>query len=152
MRRHPDHTPGPVPADELPTSASDQLRYVQPVMTFTPHPVAPPAQAKLEEPSGMNVMKLHVPLPAMVGVLVFFFGVVGSVALVWAKVAGHAEARDLHADVTEAIRGGGVAYKFDVASLRTDLQKQTRKLLKGMTIHCRQTPEEMRCTVELPED
>lgn len=130
----------------------------------TPTPVEIPlAQSRAfglppADNNGLNVTRLHVPLPAVITLLVFMAGGVISVTGVWFRLAAHAEAHEAHIDPTEATRGGGVAYRNEVTAVRTDLtqakgeiERRTRKLLKSMEISCHKNGDGLKCKVELPE-
>jgi hypothetical protein len=106
----------------------------------------------------MSVTRLHVPLPVMITVLVFMLGGVVSVTLVWGKTTEHRDDKHVHIDETEAIQGGGVAFKSDVAAVRTEFEQKmtgeyqkTRKMLKAMTIGCTTKHGALTCKVDLPE-
>lgn len=109
-------------------------------------------------PSGnVPVSNIHVPLPAMIAILVFMLGGVASMTLVWAASTNPA----MHLEPDVVTQGGGVAYKNEVKNVRQDFKdallsehRSTRKMLLQMTLRCRRAAggSDLDCTVSyLPE-
>lgn len=89
------------------------------------------------------VSQIHIPLPAMVAILVFMLGGVVSMTLVWAKSTDPA----LHLEPIIVTSGGGVAYKNEVKNVRQDFKdalldehRATRRMLLQMTFRCHRPP------------
>lgn len=89
------------------------------------------------------VSQIHIPLPAMVAVIVAMIGGVVSMTLVWAKATDPA----LHLEPAVVTNGGGVAYKNEIKSARQDFKdalldehRVTRRMLLEMQLRCRKAP------------
>lgn len=132
-----------------------------PVHERTPTPIVgvPIQMPAREEPSSINVMRLHVPLTVVVSVVVTLVATIASMTLVYAKVVNHADDQGLHLDTVESTHGGGPAFKLDVAKLAADTDRRLvleharmRRLLRAMEITCTQTEGRgLACRVALPE-
>lgn len=110
----------------------------------TPMPMTDTPQQSPE----ILIGQLKIPLPMFIGTVLFLIASVTTGAFTWARTSGHAEDRTVHLEAAASLRGGGPAYKNDlrVAYL------QTRRLLKSMTLMCRQDAQgAFSCKIDLPE-
>jgi hypothetical protein len=96
-------------------------------------------------------MKLQVPFPVMITVILSVSALVFSIALTSFRLISHVQAAEAHLDSKAVITGGGVAYRMDVLQLRGDFERKMRQTLKTMAINCRQKDDGMVCSVDIPE-
>jgi len=103
----------------------------------------------------IGVHKLHVPLIMVVGLGVSLVGMSG---VAW-RLISHAEAKAIHLDEQEVIRGGGVAYKQDVRAAESTFEhqmleqhKKIRALLRKVELRCRRTSTTTVCSIDVPEE
>lgn len=129
-----DKTPTPVTGVNLPTFPMHPLPQAH---SGAMH-LSPPQAEKT-----IPVSQIHIPLPAMVAVIVAMIGGVVSMTLVWAKATDPAS----HLEPAIVTNGGGVAYKNEIKSAREDFKdalldehRVTRKMLLEMQLRCRKSP------------
>jgi hypothetical protein len=92
-------------------------------------------------------LRLRLPLPLLVALLISVVGAVFGFGLSWANTTGHVDDREVHVDAQAARAGGGLAYQRDI----WEEHARIRVLLKSMVIECKSSAEGMRCRVDLPE-
>lgn len=113
--------------------------------------VVPPTQP-------VSINRVHVPLLVVIAFIGVIIGGVVSMTVVYATTRAHVIDEQIHINENSAVHGGGIAYKQDVAAVERRFEqrmqgeyRKTRKMLKGMTISCRNRRGALDCTVSLPE-
>lgn len=120
----------------------------------TPTPVEVPLPVPVNytshRPTGEHAVpinRIQLPLLMALGAGIVMASAITSFVLVWGKVMEHTESKIVHVDSQDVIKGGGVAYKTDLAAEG----RKTRKMLKDMIISCKKGGEGFICKTELPE-
>lgn len=122
-----------------------------------PMPIGMTAGMQQQDFSGsIDVRRLRMPVTMTIAILAVAAGAILSVALAWASITSHANNRAIHADETESLKSGGVAYHANIDQLRAEFKKsvhtegrQTRLLISTMAINCAKKGGEFNCTVQL---
>ena len=127
---------------------------LQPERTPTPVLGLPSVQPD----AGVSVTRLHVPISVVVGIFSVVVGGLVSMTMVWARTVDHGNDHAMHLDAQESMRGGGPAFKLEVATVKAECDKKLqtehqrmRRLLKAMTFRCETRGQGMDCHVDLPE-
>lgn len=107
----------------------------------------------------VDVGRLRMSVPmiwTMIGTMVM--GALAIAGTIW-KLQSHAEAKTIHLDESEVVKGGGVAYKADVSQARQDFerrmveeQRKTRRTIRAIELNCRKGPAgSLACRTSIPD-
>jgi hypothetical protein len=112
---------------------------------------------KEEDEKPISITQIHIPIMITIGASVVLGTSLLSIAATWYRVSAHSEDKVVHASSSEAVQGGGIAFKNEIQTVRSALEekiredgKKTRKAVGSMRINCSGRPGgDLRCTTSI---